>query len=155
MKTVKSIFTIGILFLLTVGLNAQGSELRKKHFLLKNGFALKGYDAVSYFTGLPIMGNLKFILVQNGIYYQFSSEANKKTFQANPSKYEPAYGGWCAYAMGNSGTKVDVDPKNFKITSGRLFLFYKDWLGNTRDDWNEDEVKLTKKADANWTKIFK
>jgi hypothetical protein len=60
---------------------------------------------------------------------------------------EPAYGGWCAYAMGSTGEKVSVDPKTFKIVNGRLNLFYNRFFNNTLDDWNKDEVNLKKKAD--------
>lgn len=77
---------------------------------------------------------------------------NKEEFIKNPAKYEPAYGGWCAYAMGSDGEKVSVDPKTFKIVNGRLNLFYNKFFNNTLDDWNKDEANLKKKADVNWQK---
>ena len=72
----------------------------------------------------------------------------------NPQKYEPAYGGWCAYAMGAKGQKVSVDPETFKIVDGRLNLFYNKFFNNTLEDWNKDEGNLKKKAEANWQKIY-
>ena len=72
----------------------------------------------------------------------------------NPAKYEPQYGGWCAYAMGAKGEKVSVDPKTYKIVDGKLYLFYNRLFNNTLEDWNENEAKLKNKADANWVNIF-
>ena len=55
--------------------------------------------------------------------YYFSSEKNKAEFSQNPSKYKPQYGGWCAYAMGSNGEKVEVNPETFKLIDGKLYLF--------------------------------
>ena len=68
---------------------------------------LKGYDAVAYFTtGTPTAGNAKFSAVHGGATYQFASAANLQAFQANPAKYVPQYGGFCA--MGAAlGKKLD------------------------------------------------
>ena len=63
-------------------------------------------------------------------------------FASNPAKYEPQYGGWCAYAMGHDGSKVEVDPETFKIINGKLFLFYNRFFNNTLKTWNQDESKL-------------
>lgn len=133
------------------------ASLRKKHFHLdKSGLALKGYDPVAYFTvKKAVKGSKNWSTFYDGVTYYFASEANRKTFKAAPSKYEPMYGGWCAYAMGNDGSKVDIDVETFKISGGKLYLFYNAFFNNTLNDWNKDENKLKAKADANWTKIFK
>ena len=85
--------------------------------------------------------------------YHFASAANLKAFQATPDKYEPQYGGWCAYAMGANGEKVEIDPETFKILDGKLYLFYHSFINNTLPKWNKDEANLHRKADANWTKL--
>jgi YHS domain-containing protein len=90
----------------------------------------------------------------NGVAYYFTSEADLAEFRKNPEIYEPQYGGWCAYAMGKDGTKVEVDPETFKIVNGKLFLFYNQFFTNTLKSWNKDEVELHHHADLNWTKIF-
>ncbi len=126
---------------------------RQKHFLIEKGAALSGYDPVSYFSGKPQKG--KIVYQHGGITYKFATTANLEMFKKTPAKYEPAYGGWCAYAMGAKGEKVEVDPENYKIVNGNLNLFYKNFLSNTLDDWNKEEAKLKKQADANWLKIFK
>jgi hypothetical protein len=86
--------------------------------------------------------------------YYFSSAENKEAFKRSPSKYEPEYGGWCAYAMGKNGEKVNIDPETFKILDGKLYLFYNKYFNNTLTDWNKDETNLKKKADANWPKFL-
>jgi hypothetical protein len=88
------------------------------------------------------------------VYYHFSSPENKKEFRKNPSKYEPEYGGWCAYAMGAKGEKVSIDPETFKIINGKLYLFYNSFFNNTLKSWNKDETNLKAKADVNWENIF-
>ena len=129
--------------------------LRKKHFNLEDGIAIQGYDPVAYFTAnKAIKGKKEFALYHQGATYYFSSAANKDLFKANPSKYEPQYGGWCAYAMGAKGEKVNVDPETFKIMNGKLYLFYNKFFNNTLKDWNKDEKNLCMKADASWATTF-
>ena len=78
---------------------------------------------------------------------------NKEEFRKSPARYEPEYGGWCAYAMGAKGEKVAVDPGTFKIVNNKLYLFYNKFFNNTLKDWNKDEANLKTKADASWGKI--
>lgn len=135
--------------------HAQDAALRVKEFNLDDKIAIEGYDPVAYFTaGKAVKGSNKLAVVHQGVTYYFSSEANKEEFKKNPSKYEPQYGGWCAYAMGAKGEKVSIDPKTFKIVGGKLYLFYNKFFNNTLTDWNKDENNLLHKADANWQKIY-
>jgi len=138
---------------------AEGQDpavLRKKQFNLDNAsLAINGYDPVAYFTAhKAVKGSKENALLYEGVTYFFSSADNKEEFKRSPAKYEPAYGGWCAYAMGAKGEKVEVDPHTFKIVDGRLNLFYNKFFNNTLTDWNKDEAALKKKADVNWLKIF-
>jgi len=132
------------------------STIRKKHFnLSKSGLAIDGYDPVSYFkNNKPVTGKKEFAVNHQGATYHFSTAENKESFLKNPSAYEPQYGGWCAYAMGKNGDKVNVDPETFKIINGRLFLFYNKFFNNTLTSWNKDESNLKTKADANWQKTY-
>jgi YHS domain-containing protein len=135
---------------------SQDETVRKKHFNTEQGLAISGYDPVTYFTGnKAVKGSKENSVSDQGIVYYFSSAANKEEFKKNPSKYEPQYGGWCAYAMGKDGTKVEVDPGTFKIVDGKLFLFYNHFFTNTLKTWNKDEPKLNKQADSNWKKFVK
>jgi YHS domain-containing protein len=133
--------------------NAQPGDIRQKSFNVKKNLALQGYDPVSYFDGKAQEGNSKFAVEYKGILYNFSSGNNAAKFRLNPDKYEPAYGGWCAYAMGEKGEKVKVDPETFKVINGKLYLFYNFWGNNTLEDWNKNEKPLKEKADANWKKL--
>lgn len=121
---------------------------------LEDGVAIKGYDPVAYFEeGKAVEGKEKLSTKFNGATYHFKSENNKEKFLKNPKMYEPQYGGWCAYAMGESGEKVQINPKFFEVKDGKLYLFYNTLLANTLKRWNEDRDNLKKKADVNWSNL--
>lgn len=126
-----------------------------KHFNLDNGIAIQGYDPVAYFSNKAVKGDKKYTANYMGVVYNFSSENNKNNFLKNPSKYEPQYGGWCAFAMGDSGKKVEIDPETYKIVDGKLYLFYNAYFNNTLKSWNKNEKNLKAKADKNWSNFIK
>lgn len=135
---------------------AQNDAKRISQYNLENKVAILGYDPIGYFTqGKAIKGKKEISASYQGVTYKFSSVENKETFLKNPSKYEPQYGGWCAYAMGSAGEKVEINPETFKIIDGKLYLFYNAYFNNTLKSWNKDEANLKVKADNNWKKIYK
>ena len=148
--------TVTLLLLLCTASTVMAQQtLRTKHFNLEKGIAIKGYDPVAYFSqNKAVKGNSQFAAVAEGVTYYFSSIANKELFLKDYKKYEPQYGGWCAYAMGAVNEKVEVDPETFKIVNGKLYLFYHTWVNNTLNKWNKDEVTLKANADKNWQNIF-
>jgi len=153
----KTTFLVGVLFCMTFvtsyGQDAAG--IRKSQFNLEKGIAISGYDPVAYFKqSKALKGRKEFSVYAEGVTYYLSSAENKEEFKKNFSMYEPQYGGWCAYAMGHDGTKVEVDPETFKIIDGKLFLFYNRLFNNTLKSWNKDEANLRSHADVNWKKIF-
>src|SRR5450755_4744013 len=86
---------------------SQSEDFRTKQFNLDDGVAIRGYDPVSYFSlNKALKGNKELSFSDHGIKYHFATESNRRLFQADPQKYEPQYGGWCAYAMGHDGSKV-------------------------------------------------
>jgi peroxiredoxin Q/BCP len=115
--------------------------------------AIHGYDPVSYFSGTPRQGTSDLPSTYRGATYHFADENNRQLFAADPERYLPEYGGWCATAMADGGRKVEIDPLNHKVTNGRLFLFYKGWKGDALKEWNKDEPNLTHRADAAWQKL--
>ena len=133
---------------------AQPIDERLANYNLKKQVALEGYDPVSYFSNKPLEGKSDIKFSFKGISYLFANQQNLAKFKASPEKYEPAYGGWCAYAMGNTGEKVKIDPETYKIIDGKLYLFYNFWGNNTLTDWNKNEKPLKTKADQNWKKII-
>ncbi len=141
--------------LATTQVSAQSVTKRTKEFNLEKGLAIQGYDPVAYFTQKKaVKGKTSIATTFEGVTYYFTSNENKEIFKKNPSGYEPQYGGWCAYAMGANGEKVEVDPETFKIVNGKLYLFYNAYFNNTLKSWNKDEVNLNRKADANWKKFI-
>ncbi len=116
--------------------------------------AIQGYDPVAYFTNsAAVQGQPTLASTYRGVTYHFASAEHRRVFAANPEKYIPTYGGWCASAMGAKGTKVEIDPTNFKVKNGRLFLFYKGLLADALKDWNKHEAEWEPAADKNWKKL--
>jgi YHS domain-containing protein len=149
------ILTFSLLIISLSNLNAQTS-IRKKHFNIEYNLAIQGYDPVAYFTAKKaIEGKKSIATTHDGIIYYFSSQKNKDLFIKEPEKYEPQYGGWCAFAMGSYNEKVEIDPETFKIVEGKLYLFYHSFTNNTLTKWNEHEKSLKAKADKNWMNIYK
>jgi len=145
------------LLTLTPALSAGEMEHEKGHYLTNaKGVFLDGYDVVAYFeAGKAMKGKKKYAAEHNGVTFRFSDEENMKAFQEDPEKFLPKYGGWCAYGVGAAADKFEVDPHNFKIVEGELYLFYNGEKGNTLTLWNEDEPALMKQADANWETMEK
>lgn len=151
----KLIILLSALFLVSGAYAQESTSGRQKHFnTYKNHLAIQGYDPVAYFEdGKAVKGVGNHRSEYKGIIYHFSSDEHKMLFEKNPSKYEPQYGGWCAYAMGDDGDKVEINPSTFKIVDGKLYLFYNKGGDNTKVYWNEDQDNLMKEANKNWKSI--
>lgn len=122
---------------------------------IEKGVMLKGYDPVSYFQeSQPLKGNNQFQHEHMGLNYHFDNAENKAKFQVDPHRYIPQYGGWCATAVAG-GYKYDIDPTHFKITDGKLYLFYKGWRGDAKKEWVKNEAQQILKADQNWPQVSK
>lgn len=150
----KKFILIIVVSVFGISISAQTVSKRVTEFNLENKIAIKGYDPVSYFKGKPSKGKKEISATFDGVNYIFSSVTNRDAFLKKPVSYEPQYGGWCAYAMGSAGDKVEIDPETFKILDGKLYLFYNAYFNNTLKSWNKDEVNLKKKADTNWKKFI-
>jgi YHS domain-containing protein len=152
----KKIITATLLVMSSCFAVAQPAARKAQFNIDKNALAVSGYDVVAYFNqSKAIKGNKQFSVNAEGLLYHFSNQANKELFLKDWKKYEPQYGGWCAYAMGASGEKVEIDPETFKVVNGKLYLFYHSWVNNTLTKWNKDETNLKAKADNNWLTFFK
>lgn len=151
--------TLAMLFfafgLTNFALAQSNTSARKQQFNLENNVAIQGYDPVAYFTqNKAVKGSSANSVTYKNVTYRFATPADKEAFQKNPDQYEPQYGGWCAYAMGATGEKVEIDPETFKVKDGKLYLFYHSFLNNTLPKWNKDETNLHKKADDSWAKFI-
>ncbi len=112
--------------------------------------ALKGYDVVSYFeSNTAQKGSEAFAFKYQDVNWHFVNQQNLDTFKANPAKYMPEYGGWCAYAMAD-GKKVGVDPKAFELKNGKLYLNYNRKI---QTKWRKKQDQYIPKADKFWQKI--
>lgn len=125
----------------------------------KTGLAIGGYDVVAYFeSGKAEKGNSIFKSVYEGVTYYFVSVDRQKLFEANPAKYLPQFNGFCALAV-SYGKKVSIDPKTFKVSNNKLYLFYhgKTSRGrvNSIETWNKSEDRLLRKAEALWPEVKK
>ena len=86
------------------------------------GIGLKGYDPVAYFiSGAPTKGSEQYSFAWKGVTYRFVSAGNLEKFKADPEKYLPQYGGYCAYAM-SLDRIADIDPSRWAIVNGKLYL---------------------------------
>lgn len=116
----------------------------------ENGVILAGHDAVAYFTeSKPVVGSAAFTSVHNGAIFRFSSAANRDTFNQNPEKYAPAYGGWCSTGT-SFGKKFEVNGKAFKIVDGQLFVNKDE---EVHQYWLKDVSGNIQKAEENWKDI--
>ena len=118
------------------------------------GIGIEGYCPVAYFAAdKAVRGNPDYASTYNDVtYYSVSADA-QKMFDAEPEKYIPAYGGWCAYGM-SLKDKFPVDPTNFKIVDGKLLLFLKNKNVDAREGWNKgNEKKLISRAQRHWNKV--
>ena len=115
-----------------------------------DGVAINGYDAVAYFEERkPVEGSPDITLEHGGVTWRFSSAKNRAAFAADPERFRPAYGGFCAFAMAK-GQKVKTEPEAWSIVDGRLYLNYD---LNVRSMWDQRQAEFIKAADGHWPKI--
>lgn len=117
----------------------------------KDRAAIKGYDPVAYFTeNKPVKGVKEFTHDADGATWMFASAENRDLFIANPEKYKPQFGGYCAYAVSRN-TTASIRPEFFTIHNDKLYLnfsksVYKRWIKN--------KDKLIDDAEQNWPKVL-
>ena len=116
------------------------------------GGAIRGYDPVAYFTEKkPVEGKKAFSHKWKGATWYFASERNRDLFRADPAKYAPQYGGYCAYAV-SQGYIASIVPEAWKIVDGKLYLNFS--LG-VQQTWEQDIPGYIKSADEKWPGIIK
>lgn len=116
------------------------------------GLALGGTDPVAYFTeGRAVSGRAENALMWMGATWLFASAANRATFEADPHRYAPAFGGYCAYSV-SRGYTASGDPEAFAIKDGRLYLTHS---VQVRGIWSEDTGANIARARKNWPGVLK
>jgi YHS domain-containing protein len=123
----------------------KGSEIFQK-----NGAAIGGYDAVAFFTeSKPVKGSAEYSFEWKSAKWLFSSKANMESFKANPEKYAPQYGGYCAYGTAG-GHKAPTEPDTWTVLDGKLYFNYNQ---KVKTLWDKDRPKYIDQANMNWEKI--
>ena len=144
MNVVKTILPAVALLVAVVATPVFGQDV------VHNLPGISGYDPVSYFTeGKPQRGSGYHVADYQGVTYAFASEEHKDMFEANPEKYVPAYGGWCAYGVA-VGKKFVADPEVWKVVNGKLYL---NLDRDIQSKWNKDIPGYIKTGNKNWKEI--
>jgi len=116
-----------------------------------NKVAVSGYDPVAYFTEQKaVKGDAKFKTTYKDVQWHFSSAENRDRFLANPEKYAPQYGGYCAWAV-SQGDTASADPQRWKIVDGKLYLNYD---ADVQKKWEAGMSAFIKTADQNWPAVL-
>lgn len=147
----KTILRYGF-FALVFGLAAVGLRAEKPVNAGWGGVAIKGHDAVAYFTeSKPVKGAPEFTHEWNGAKWRFASAANREAFAAAPESYAPQFGGYCAWAV-SQGYTAGIDPAAWKIVNGKLYLNYN---LKVQKMWEEDIAGNVAKGEKHWPEILK
>lgn len=112
--------------------------------------AIGGYDPVAYFAqGQAVPGEPQFHHVWNGAKWLFSSAENRDAFAADPAKYAPQFGGYCAYAV-SEGYTANSDPTVWSVVDDRLYLNYNEAVA---ERWSAEQAVRIQTAQKNWPEM--
>lgn len=112
--------------------------------------AIKGYDAVAFFKEQkPVKGLKEFSHEWSGAVWYFASAENREAFKAEPDRYAPQYGGYCAYGTAG-GHKAPTETDTWTIVNDKLYFNYNK---KVQTAWKKDQKALIEKADKNWPQI--
>lgn len=149
-KYVFACMILSFLLLITVFANAQHQEGLIFNNTNENGVILDGYDAVAFFTdNKPVKGDAPFQFTYDKAIYYFASQEHLDLFKADPEKYKPQFGGWCAYAV-SLGRVAPIDVNTFSIVNNRLVIQHNQRAVN---GWNKDVQGNLALADKYWPKV--
>ena len=152
-NTIKTMIVLFALGLSTIAF----AQDKKANNIDNSNIALAGYSPVSYLDlGLAQIGNKAYKSEHQKVVYYFTSEAQKATFDKNPSKYLPQYGGYCAFGV-YAGAKFRVDPNKFLVKDGKYYLYLNNVELDAKQLWlaENNHSKLVKTANTNWEKLGK
>ncbi|MBU0678669.1 MAG: YHS domain protein [Verrucomicrobia bacterium] len=151
MKRWNMLFTLLVALVLVVPATSARalSEVNKS---LLGAVAIKGYDPVAYFTeDRPVRGSKSFTFDWRGAKWRFASAEHRDLFIADPEKYAPQYGGYCAWAV-SQGSTAEIDPGSWKIIEGKLYLNYDK---DVQAKWEQDIGGHIAAADKYWPELIR
>ncbi|WDZ99466.1 YHS domain-containing (seleno)protein [Mucilaginibacter sp. SJ] len=132
-------------FVTAVQAYAQQSEI-----FAPGGKAIKGYDPVAFFKeSKPVKGSEKFQYKWKEATWFFSGNENLEAFKADPEKYAPQYGGYCAYGT-SQGHKAPTQTDTWTVLNDKLYFNYND---KVKELWTKDQANLIKTADEKWPEV--
>ncbi|WP_298921639.1 YHS domain-containing (seleno)protein [uncultured Roseobacter sp.] len=137
----------------TNGFGLLPAEYAASPVFVEDGFAMRGYDPVAYFTvGEPTVGDPVFSHTWNGATWVFASAPNRDAFAADPNAFAPQYGGFCAWAIAAKGKLYSTQPSNWRIVEKKLYLNYNDSI---QEKWEQDIPGFISEGDKRWPQIVK
>ncbi len=126
------------------------AHAQKSPVYVDKGKAIHGYDAVAFFTdSKPVMGKENLTCQYNGATWYFADQQHLESFKANPEKYAPQYGGYCAYGT-SQGHKAPTEVETWTVVDGKLYFNYN---AKVKEMWVKDQLGFIKKADEQWPMI--
>ena len=142
----KKILTITTILLLTITI----SKAQKAEIFSTSGKAIKGYDPVAFFKKAKAIKGADSLSYQyKDATWLFSSTDNLESFKKSPQKYEPQYGGYCAYGTAD-GHKAPTQTDTWAIVDGKLYFNYNT---KVKEMWSKQQTILIEKANAQWPTI--
>lgn len=153
----KNIIKSSILILSMFASTLLFAQDNKANNIDNSNIALQGYSPVSYLDlGIAQKGVKQFKSTHNKVIYYFISAEQKATFDANPEKYLPQYGGFCAFGV-YAGAKFRPDPNKFIVKDGKYFLYLYNLELDAQQLWlaESNHGKLVATANKNWKKLKK
>ena len=152
--------TSGRLFavVMTLALLRLGTAAAQEHSPVNTGYfgnvAILGYDPVAYFTDRrAVQGSPKINQSWLGATWYFASAEHRDAFAAEPMRYAPQYGGFCAGSMSLGLLTDNIDPGAWRIIDGKLYLF--GGSGGMEQDFDPMAAKILADADAHWPEMKK
>lgn len=131
---------------------AQSRALAHPIYYQEMGFAMGGYDPVSYFHGAtPMPGNAQHSVMWKGVTWLFASSEHQALFEANPRAYAPRFGGYCSYGV-SVGYLVSGDPTAFEIREGVLYMLHSP---EVQSRWNVNPAHHLEAAQENWPDLLR
>jgi len=141
------VITVPLLFVAFSAATAAKARINKTPL---GGVAIEGYDTVAYFSDSgPVKGSKEHEVEWKGATWRFANAGNRDRFVADPERYAPRYGGYCAFAV-SQGLTAGIDPAVFRIVEDKLYLNYSKEI---QGRWEQDIRGNIAKADANYPKL--
>lgn len=121
------------------------------YLFVADGYAINGFDPVAYFSpGEAKKGKTEYSFAWKGGTWLFIDRVNLEAFRADPEKFAPQYGGYCAYGA-SKGYLAKTDPTAWTITGQKLYLNYN---GQVKNTWLPDTAIRIPAANQYWQSLI-